>query len=253
MIKSPNPANQLVKQSPADLVPQDNLPILKGPELLTDPPSDLTDEEKQNLDQIIQQATILRELSGGLCLAKILKEDFGSKVGITGFQYYRDQLFRDAGNPDDPIERMLIEQLAFAHHNLARLYIQATSATTPKQTEIYYAAAARLLSEFRRLALAFRDYRTPLIRQPQTVVRQQNVAAGDQQIAYIDNPTDTSTAEKRPAHIEVDNNAKETITNEPPATEFMSRSEYDADREAEAAETRSENARSHRKTAAICI
>jgi hypothetical protein len=224
MKKKPNQANQLVKRAHSVPVPQVATPSEKpqGPKLLTDAPEDLSDEDRQKLEFIKQQATFMLELSGGIYLADIAKESFGRKIDICGFQYYRDEVFRMAGNPNDPIERMLIDQTAFAHHTIAGLYIKASKAATVEQAGVYYAAAARLLSELRRLALALREYRAPIIRQPQTVVKQQNLAAGDQQIAYLDNAKDSDSAEKIPDRNELDNNDKKAIEYEQVA-EFLHR------------------------------
>ena len=38
---------------------------------------------------------------------------------------YLTQLRRDAGDPADPIERMMIEQIALAHHKVGELYFRA--------------------------------------------------------------------------------------------------------------------------------
>jgi hypothetical protein len=48
-------------------------------------------------------------------------------------------------------------------------------------------AATKLTSEFRRLCLAVREFRAPVVPKSVTLVKQQNVAGGDQQIALVDN------------------------------------------------------------------
>ena len=50
----------------------------------------------------------------------------------------------------------------------------------------YLGATARLTTEFRRSALALKTYRAPAPAAHLTVVRQQNVAVGDQQVALVE-------------------------------------------------------------------
>jgi hypothetical protein len=79
----------------------------------------------------------------------------------SGYRQYLDKLRTDAGNPSDPIEVMLLEQLALAHLRTAQLQSKAGSAEGLETAKIYNAAAARLLSELRQTALAIKTYREP--------------------------------------------------------------------------------------------
>jgi hypothetical protein len=80
-------------------------------------------------------------------------------VDPTGCRCYLDAVIRDAGGPTDPIEVMMLEQLALAHHRIAQLHGCAGQANQPEAVKVYSAAAARLWGEFRRTALALRLYR----------------------------------------------------------------------------------------------
>jgi hypothetical protein len=80
-------------------------------------------------------------------------------VESTGYRVYLDRLRAAAGNPDDPIECMLLEQLTMAHFRIAQLHGGAGQSTGIEAQKILCAAAARLLGEFRRTALAIRVYR----------------------------------------------------------------------------------------------
>jgi hypothetical protein len=102
------------------------------------------------------------------------------------FKAYRDTLVMDAGNPTDPIEVMLIEQLMMAHHNVGRLHMQAAAARDPEEARICNAAAVRLMAEFRRSALALKSYRVPAGPRHFTAVKQLNLAGGGQQIALVE-------------------------------------------------------------------
>ena len=52
--------------------------------------------------------------------------------------------------------------------------------------ELLNGAASKLTAEFRRLCLAVKEYRSPTVPKSVTVVRQQNLAGGDQRIALVD-------------------------------------------------------------------
>jgi hypothetical protein len=93
---------------------------------------------------------------------------YGAATGLLGpafdvpvFEVYLAGYLRDAGDPGDPVERMLLEQLAWAHHVLGRLHVQAGSRDNAEEATALHAAAARLMGEFRRSALALKSYRQP--------------------------------------------------------------------------------------------
>ena len=66
-----------------------------------------------------------------------------SQISLESFATYLETLLEEAGNPTDPIERMLVEQLAIAHHNIGRLYMKAAASESLEQAEVYNAAASR--------------------------------------------------------------------------------------------------------------
>ena len=72
---------------------------------------------------------------------------------------YRDRLLADCGSPTDPIEVMLLEQLAMAHLNMGLLHCKAASSDSVECAGVYTQAAARLMAEFRRSSLALQAYR----------------------------------------------------------------------------------------------
>ena len=75
------------------------------------------------------------------------------------FKAYIDNLLDECGSPHDPVERMLIEQLALAHHNIGRLHVKSSIASSHEESVAYAAAATRLTAEHRRLAAGLQDYR----------------------------------------------------------------------------------------------
>lgn len=115
-------------------------------------------------------------------------------INVLAAKDYLEKLLKDAGNPQDPVERILLEQLALAHFRLAGLHARAASATHVEQIRVFSAAAARLLGEIRRLALSIKTYREPPREKSFSVVHQQNVVTnGDQKVMQLvnDRPKET--------------------------------------------------------------
>lgn len=72
---------------------------------------------------------------------------------------YREQLLKDAGNPSDPLEIMLIDQITMAYHNLGFLNSRAVHAKEHSIAVMYYSTQCRLLAEFQRLFGTLETYR----------------------------------------------------------------------------------------------
>jgi hypothetical protein len=107
------------------------------------------------------------------------------------FREYMEKVLKDAGETSDPVEKMILEQITLAHHNIGRLFIRSAQDESPAQAKIYQDAATRLLGEFRQLVLALKKYRETTSSKNFVVVKQQNLAAGNQQVAFVDrNPSD---------------------------------------------------------------
>jgi hypothetical protein len=83
-----------------------------------------------------------------------------AKFSAAAFKVHLEQTLADLGNPTDPIERMMIEQLVLAHFRIAQLHVDAGYCKHAEGMKLYTAATARLLGEFRRTALALRAYGT---------------------------------------------------------------------------------------------
>src|ERR1700722_10540247 len=56
------------------------------------------------------------------------------------FEVHRTELLRDAGNPKDPLERMLIEQAGLAHVMVIELHGRCTSAESVPSAVLYATA-----------------------------------------------------------------------------------------------------------------
>jgi hypothetical protein len=83
-----------------------------------------------------------------------------AQFSAAGFKVYLERTLADLGNPSDPVERMMIEQLVLAHFRVAQLHVDAGFCKGAEGMKLYTAATARLLGEFRRTALALRSYQT---------------------------------------------------------------------------------------------
>ena len=127
---------------------------------------------------IIQDAVFAAGMAGSIPV--------GNGVGAGGFKIYLDRLLKEAGNPTDPLERMLVEQIALAHQRVAQLHIQAAAASTADEVKQYMSVAIRLTGELRRLALGVKQYRQPAPTKKFMVVKQQNLSTGPQQVAYLE-------------------------------------------------------------------
>src|SRR5262245_7623667 len=117
-------------------------------------------KEPTAAERAAHQAEALRSAVFPSCMALALGLD--NQVGPSGYRAYLEQLLKDAGDPFDPIERMLIEQLGLAHFRVAQLHADAGRAQGVEAAKIYNAVAARLLGELRRTALALCVYRGQL-------------------------------------------------------------------------------------------
>lgn len=75
------------------------------------------------------------------------------------FRLYRDRLLTDSGAPTDPVEVMVLEELALAHFCVGLMACKTTNAGQANVTAAYASAMARLIGEVRRNALALQAYR----------------------------------------------------------------------------------------------
>ncbi len=134
-----------------------------------------------------------------LLLPSALSAIIGCKtVGKAGVKLAFDDFIEQAGAPTDPVEVCLLEQLFLVHNRLAMLQAQAAEAKTLEEAKVYNSAAARLLAEFRRLALAIRQYRQPTGSRTFSVIHQQNVATagGQQEVKYVDDKGEAKAQQK---------------------------------------------------------
>jgi hypothetical protein len=80
-------------------------------------------------------------------------------VEPSAFRLFLDKLMRDAGDPQDPVERMLLEQLTLAHFRAAQLQSEAEGAKAVEAIELRERCSIALMAETRKMALALAEYR----------------------------------------------------------------------------------------------
>jgi hypothetical protein len=104
-----------------------------------------------------QQSLVVKKVIAPAALAAAMGVE--SKIETSGCRVYLDDLVKDSGNPVDPVEIMLLEQTAMCHIFSMKLQSKASGAEGTEAIELYLSGAARLSSEFRKTALALKEYR----------------------------------------------------------------------------------------------
>jgi hypothetical protein len=144
----PNGPRQSYAEATARVVQEASAAV----ETLEPPPNPRTPEQK---------AETLRQLGAACYLYAAAAQVVGPGFDVPVWKAYLDTYLQAAGDPADPVERILLEQLALAHHALGRLHVRAGSRESVEEVQAYLGAIARLLAEVRRTALALKAYRQP--------------------------------------------------------------------------------------------
>jgi hypothetical protein len=121
------------------------------------PPRGLDEARHVAAQRAAHQAEVMREALFPALMADAL--GYGGTFDSRAYKVFLDRLLEDAGNPSDPVERMLLEQLGLAHFRIGQLQVSAGQAKSVEAAKVYNSVAARLLGEFRRTALALRVYK----------------------------------------------------------------------------------------------
>ena len=103
------------------------------------------------------QASVVKRGITPTALAMVL--DMENMIGAAGCRVYLDEMIQESGNPSDPVEIMLLEQLAMCHQYSIQMQALSKKAEGTEAIELYLSGAARLSSEFRKTALALKEYR----------------------------------------------------------------------------------------------
>ena len=122
----------------------------------TDATTSLSSEAIRNAELALN----LRDNAAAGWLYWVTNSTLGEQIGPDAFKLYRDMMLKEAGDPSDPVERMLVEQLALSHFSIGQLRIRSCTTELPKMALAFSDSATRLLGEFRRCSLALEEYRS---------------------------------------------------------------------------------------------
>jgi hypothetical protein len=125
------------------------------------PPEESQQAAEESVSPILKEAYYLRKEAAAGYLNAMLGPCFEGHLHPMAFNQYVSDVLQEAGNPKDPIERMMVEQLVLAHHNIGRLQVQAALSKGAAEAEMYNTAAVRLMGEFRKTTLALKACRMP--------------------------------------------------------------------------------------------
>jgi hypothetical protein len=125
---------------------------------------------------------------------------------------------------NDPIERMLLESFVLLHERVIWLHADASQQSDAERVRVFNSVAARLAGEERRLALAIRQYRSPVSSRSFAVIGQQNVSGGDQKISY----TDQSSPQEPKVSLVTQSNVEGNSHEQPFGGRFASQDEEPA-------------------------
>lgn len=172
---------------PAELSPsQDVATAARNRKYLTDTVAGLSNEDQSKIDKANELGNSIRQIHTASVLEATLASLHGPAIGSAGYQSLRDRVLRNSGAPSDPIEEMLIEQMVLSNYHIGQLHVRAAEAKSAEVAKVFYTALCRMQGESRKLALALQVYRSPPKQSQFTVIRQANLAAGDQQVAFVD-------------------------------------------------------------------
>lgn len=177
---------------PITLPGQDVAAAARDRKYLTDAVAGLNREDQAKLDMANELGRSLRQTHTANVLEATLAPLHGPGVGSAGYLAIRDHVLRDSGSPTDPIEEMLIEQFTLTSYHIGQLHVRAAEAKSIDATKVFYGALGRMQAESRKLALALQAYRSPQKSPQFTVIKQANVSAGDQQVAFVDSPQNST-------------------------------------------------------------
>jgi hypothetical protein len=76
------------------------------------------------------------------------------------FRSYVEKWIQDAGDPTDPVERVMLESLLLTHHCAGQWATKASMATDPTIQAAFGCVATKLLAETRKSGMAIQEYRS---------------------------------------------------------------------------------------------
>jgi hypothetical protein len=151
-----------------------------------DEPREPMPADDPRTDELLAQS--VRGMASGLYFYGAAARIFPQLKTTTCITYVQDMV-EDCGDPRDPLERLLVEQLIQIHHAAGRLLVKAEHAGAAEASSLLIASAARMFSEYRKGLQTLRTLRqAPATPAQVTVygnVGQQCVAGGPQQVSMV--------------------------------------------------------------------
>jgi hypothetical protein len=129
-----------------------------GPAAAGPGPAPAADPGPPPRDVLEAEADRLETMAGGTFLYAVLEPFHRGALNPFSYAAYLQRMVSRLA-PADPLESMVIEQLALSHYALGRAHVKAANADDPEAARAYYSAAARLQCEFRQSLLALKSYR----------------------------------------------------------------------------------------------
>ncbi len=161
-IKMPTSKNSHSAKAPVPDVPNDPVDLFGEPSPSAGEPR----PTQPNVDpRILQEwankfrAANLQDKASAGYLYLIGQQILGKNIDVDAYVEYRNGILKACGDPQDPVEALLLEQLLMAHHTVGRLLCQSSITEHPNLTVSFANAAARMAGELRRTAVALATYR----------------------------------------------------------------------------------------------
>jgi hypothetical protein len=129
-------------------------------------------------------AAFLRDGICAVSLTSAVDKGVATAIPVTSFQVYRDALLKDLGGQPDPLQVMLAEQLAVAHHTQLRLQARVGVSKEADECHMLAQAASQMMAEFRRTAVIFREFQAQVIKP----LEASHLPGGGRDMQYPDEP-----------------------------------------------------------------
>src|SRR5687768_9550962 len=110
-------------------------------------------------DSLAKHAAVIRDSFSGGVLRDIAGPIIGDGVAPASYLFCMQSMVAEC---HDPVEKIMLEQLIWAHYSIGGLYQRVGRAPNPEVAEVFTTAATRLMAESRKMALALREYRSPV-------------------------------------------------------------------------------------------
>ena len=131
------------------------VPPLTPPPYVPPTPALTEDVAPTEMFSAQQMAARFHKAVGGAYLGSILEPAMPGVGDAEVMRHYLHMLTVDSNAQNRPIQEMMLQQITFTHHRIASLLVNSANARSPELVALYSAAAARMMTEWRKLVLAF--------------------------------------------------------------------------------------------------